>query len=166
MLKFLVVVMMCVGACAFAQKLHVKVLEHSVDGRPFSRVVPGFGMNNGNANANCAAYGKTANCSVNSSGSSMFLPAHTVDGVVAHIQMLLLLPDGRRVEVICDDHFWGLTQAHQHHCKNPEVEEFEGDFSGEKVKLKWSVGIGGNKTDSETYRVGKVYPAPTPEGKQ
>jgi hypothetical protein len=154
--------LLCVPAVA--QKMHVKVIEHSVDGRQFTQMIPGFGMSNGNAVANCATYGNAANCSATSNGNSVYMPAHTVQVSMAHIQMLLLLPDGRRVGVYCNDHVIMLGPRVRA-CKNPEVNEFEADFSGEKVKLTWGVGLDGKKKISETYMVGPVYPAPTTEAK-
>lgn len=148
-----------------AQKMHVKVIEHSVDGKQFTRLIPGIGLSNGSATANCGAYGNTANCSATSAGNSVYLPAHTIELSMAHIQMLLLLPDGRRVGVFCNDHFGSFAQSRLHTCKNPEVAELDADFSGDKVKLTWGVGLDGKKKESETYTVGPVYPAPTAPAK-
>jgi hypothetical protein len=150
---------------AAAQKLHVKVVTHTVDGKSVMRVLPGVSLGNGNAYTNCAAYGNAANCSGTASGSSVSIPAHTQEFTLAHIQMLLLLPDGRRVGVYCNDRpklmqtLAGPPRIQA--CKNPEVDEIEADFSGEKVKLTWGVGLDGKKKVSETYVVGPVYPAPT-----
>jgi hypothetical protein len=145
---------------AVAQKLHVKVLTHTVDGKSVMRVLPGVSLSNGNANTNCTAYGNSANCSGTASGSSMSIPAHTQEFTLAHIQMLLLLPDGRRVGVYCNDHII-LMGPRVRNCKSPEVDEIEADFSGANVKLTWGVGLDGKKKASETYIVGPVYPAPT-----
>jgi hypothetical protein len=163
-MKSLVLLFLCCLS-AGAQKLHVKVLTHTVDGKTFTRVVPGIGASNGNANANCGAYGNSVNCSTAAAANSIYLPAHTQELMLAHIQMLLLLPDGRRAGVYCNDHTVGLAQSRIHTCKNPEVDEFEADFSGAKVKLTWGVGLDGKKKESETYVVGPVYPAPTSEPK-
>ena len=155
MLKHLaIVVLLC--APAVAQKLHVKVARHSVDGVPFTAYLPGFGMNNGNA----TAAGTSTTASATSSGSSVYLPAHTVSGVLAHIEMTLMLPDGRSVEVTCDDHFGKFAQSRRYNCKNPIADELDADFSGDKVKLTWGVGLDGKKKESETYFVGKVMPTP------
>lgn len=159
--RLALLLLLAVPACA--QKMHVKVIKHAVDGVPFTRVVPGFGLNNGNATANCTAYGSTANCAANSSGSSIYLPAHTVEGSLTRIQMLLLLPDGRRVGIYCNDHFGGFAQAHLHTCKNPEADDLDADFSGDKVKLKWVVGIDGKKTESQIYLIDRVFPPIAPK---
>jgi hypothetical protein len=137
--------LLCVPA--FSQKMHVKVLTHTVDGQTVTRTVPGIGLSNVNASSGAA------------SGSSIYLPAHTQELTLAHIQMLLLLPDGRRVGVYCNDHPVGLEKSRIHACKNPEVDEFDADFSGANVKLTWGVGLDGKKKESETYTVGKVFPA-------
>ena len=159
MLGRLAVLLLCVPA--FGQKMHVKVLEHTIDGRSVTRVVPGIVMNNGNASANCGAYGNTANCSGSSNGTSVSVPAHTISGTMAHIEMLLLLPEGRRVGVYCNDKDVGVLQQRIHACKNPEVAEFDADSSGKNVKLTWGVGLDGKKKESQTYIVGPVFPAPT-----
>jgi len=163
MRKFLAVMLLCVPVAA--QKMHVKVAAQTIDGVPFTRYVPGIGLNNGNASANCAVYGNTANCSGSSTGSSIYLPSHTVSGSLRHVEMLLLLPDGRSTVVYCNDHLWGLTQAHLAACKNPEVDGVDADFSGDKVKLTWGVGLDGKKKESQTFIIGKVFPAPIPAPK-
>ena len=145
---------------AVAQKLHVKVLTHTVDGRSVMRVLPGISVSNGNANANCAAYGNSANCAASASGNTTSIPARSQEIMMAHIQMLLLLPDGRRVSVYCNDHSLPGSPLWLHYCKNPEVDEFEANFSGGKVRLTWGIGLDGKKKVSETYIVGPVYPAP------
>lgn len=129
------------------------------------RTIPGIGLGNANVNANCATYGNLANCSGAASDNSVYLPAHTQELTLAHIQMLLLLPDGRRVGVYCNDHPPKGRPLQIHVCKNPEVDEFEANFSGEKVKLTWGVGLDGQKKESETYIVGPVYPAPVSSSK-
>jgi len=149
--------------------MHVKVLEHRINGAAYTRVVPGIGLSNGNATANCGANGSVANCSATSNGTSIYLPPQVVSGMLEHIEMLLLLPDGRRVGVYCNDRtklMQPLTGPRRiQACKNPEVDELEADFSGKNVKLTWGVGLDGKKKESETYIVGPVYPAPTPAAK-
>lgn len=161
-MKTFALLLLCIGTGSFAQKMHITVISHTVDGVPFVRYAPGIALRNGNATVNCAAYGNTANCSGNESGNSIFLPAHTVEGSLNHIQMLLQLPDGRRVGVYCNDHFGSFAQSHLHTCKNPEVDELEADFSSDKVKLTWGIGLDGKKKESETYTVGKVFPSTPP----
>jgi hypothetical protein len=149
----LAAIVLFLSVSAVAQKMPVKVLRHSVDGKSVTRFIPGLGLANGTA----TAYGNTATAS----GSSVYLPAHTQELTLNRIEMLLLLPDGRRAGVYCNDHGIGLTKERIHSCKNPEVDELEADFSGDKVKLTWGVGLDGKKKESETYIVGPVYPATT-----
>jgi hypothetical protein len=162
-MKTLVLLLLCLPACA--QKMHVKVVAHTVDGRSVMRVIPGMTLNNGNANANCGSYGNSVNCSGTTSGNSVSLPSRTQETTLAHIQMLLLLPDGRRVGVYCNDKDVGLLQQRIHACKNPETDELEANFSGKNVKLTWGVGLDGKKKESQTYIVGPVYPAPAAQPK-
>ena len=75
--------------------------------------------------------------------------------------MTLLLPDGRRVDVGCEDRPRGLTKFSRHSCKNPTADELEANFSGDKVKLSWREDGGGKKRECETFLVLRVLPAPT-----
>ena len=150
--RLALLLLLCVPAVA--QKLHVKIDKRRVNGVPFTRYVPGIGLSNGSATVN----GNTANAS----GSSIYAPPHTVEGSLTNIELLLLLPDGRSAAVFCGTHFSGLYQSRRHDCKYPEVDELEADFSGEKVKLTWGVGLDGKKKVSETYLIQKVYPATEP----
>src|ERR1700748_341869 len=143
-MKTLVVLLLCCLP-TYAQKMHVKVLTHTVDGRNYTRVVPGAVVGSGNANSNCGSYGNSVNCSAEGSGNSVSLPAHTQGETLAHIQMMLLLPDGRRVGVYCNDKDVGELRVRIHACKNPETDELEADFSGKNVKLTWGVGLDGKK---------------------
>jgi hypothetical protein len=97
-MKMLAVLLLCLPSAA--QKIHVKVVSHTVNAQSYTRLVPGIGLASGNANANCIG----GNCNASSFGNSIYLPAHTMSRTFNHIEMLLLLPDGRRVEVFCYDH--------------------------------------------------------------
>lgn len=157
-MKTFVLLFLCCLPVA-AQKMHVKVLGRKSAGTTFTQYVPGFGLNNRAGSANCAAYGNTANCAANSTGTSIYAPAHEVQGYMSFTGLLLALSDGRAVEVSCADHFGSFNRNKFHVCKKPEVPEFEAEFSGAKVKLIWAVGIDGKTKESEEYQVGKVYAA-------
>jgi hypothetical protein len=143
-----------------AQKMSVRIVSHRIGGQEYSRYVPGVALNNGNATANCGAYGNTANCSGSANGSSVYVPAHVVTGYIKDIDMVLLLPDGRKVHVGCEDRLRTMWKG-PHYCKNPTTDDAEADFSGREVKLKWVVGIDGKKKDSETFIIYGVTPAET-----
>jgi hypothetical protein len=134
-------------APAFAEKMAVKVIAHSIDGKEYTRVVPGFAAGDGNALAN--SY----------STSSIYAPARAVQDSLTDIVMTLLLPDGRKIFVGCEDHSRGLSK--RHNCKNPTTDTLEADFSGDNVKLRWAADIDGKKKDSETFTILKILPAPT-----
>jgi len=154
-MKTLLLALLLLSSCAFGQKLHVKIISHRIAGQEYSRYVPGIGFNNGNATANCGAYGNNVNCSGAASGHSIYMPAHVVNDYVRDIDMVLLLPDGRKAFVGCQDRL-RTAWKRPHLCKNPTADEAEADFSGEKVKLKWGVGIDGKKTKSETFTIYSV----------
>ena len=40
----------------------------------------------------------------------------------------------------------------------PLVDDIQGEFDGDKAKLKWSVSIDGKKMESETYKILAVLP--------
>jgi hypothetical protein len=144
-----------------AEKMTVKVINHHVGQNEYTNFVPAMTLGNGNATANCGSYGNNVNCAGSSSGTTIYAPSHTIQGYLTVIVMTLLLPDGRKVDVGCQDHFWGLTKANRHNCKNPTVDDLEANFSGDKVKLTWVAGIDGKKKDSETFIILKVFPAST-----
>jgi hypothetical protein len=143
---------------ASAEKMNVKVIQHTVGSSAFTQFRPGFSTVNSSASANCAAYGNSASCAGTGSTSGFSVPSRTVQGSLSDIFMTLLLPDGRTVDVACQDHFWGLSN-NRHNCKNPMTDDLEADFSGDKVKLHWVAGIGGKKKDSETFSIMKIFPA-------
>jgi hypothetical protein len=134
---------------AFAEKVNVKVVEHTVGGTEYTQPVPSVSSGNGSEPAD--SY----------STSWVYVPPHSVQNSLTDILMTLLLPDGRRVLVGCEDHLSGLTKANRHNCKNPTADELEANFSGDKVKLSWVAGLGGKKKDSETFMIVKVLPSPT-----
>jgi hypothetical protein len=136
-------------APAFAEKMAVKVIAHSIDGKEYTRIVPGFAAGDGNALAN--SY----------STSSVYAPAQAVQDSPTDIVMTLLLPDGRKIFVGCEVHFSGLSKTNRHNCKNPTADTLEADFSRDNVKLRWAADIDGKKKDSETFTILKILPAPT-----
>lgn len=151
-MKTIALVLCLLSSCAFGQKMSVKVLNHTDNGIPYRRFVPGMIFGRSNA----TAYGNSASVS----GSAVGMPAHEIEGVLKNIELLLKLPDGRTVKVSCTDHKKiGMDPNRIHFCKEPQTDELEANFSGAKVKLTWGVGIDGKKKESDTYMVGPVYPA-------
>jgi hypothetical protein len=142
---------------ALAEKMNVKVIKHSVGGAEFTKT--DFSTGNGSASGNCATYGSGANC-FGSSSNTLYVPPPTGQGSLNDIVITLLLPDGRKVDVGCEDHVGGLTKANRHDCKNPTVDNLEANFSGSKVKLTWVAGFDGKK-ESQIFIILQVLPAPT-----
>jgi hypothetical protein len=144
-------------AVASAEKLNVKVIDHHIGEEGSTKSAPG---GDANASAGCGAAGNAANCSSSSSGDSLYARDHEVPGSPNDIVMTLLLPDGRKVVVGCEDHLRGLAKGHRHNCKSPMGNEMEANFSGSKAKLTWAVG-NGKKKDSETFLIVQII-APSP----
>ncbi|WP_353072225.1 hypothetical protein [Tunturiibacter gelidiferens] len=86
---------------ASAEKMNVKVIEHSIGEKSYTQYVPGF--------------------TPAPSAGVIYQTPHAVQGSLTDIFMTLLLPDGRSVDVVCQDHFWGLSN-NRHNCKNPTVD--------------------------------------------
>jgi hypothetical protein len=131
---------------ALAEKMNVKVIKHSVGGAEFTKA--DFSSGNG-------SYGSSS-----TSANTFYLQPHTEQGSLTDIVMTLLLPDGRKVDVGCEDHLGGLTKSNRHDCKNPTVDNLEANFSGSKVKLTWVAGFDGKK-ESQIFIILQVLPAPT-----
>jgi hypothetical protein len=161
-MKFLALLLLtALSSPALAEKMNVKVIKHSVGGAEFAKpesVLSG----GGSASTNCSTYSNAANCfsSSSTSSSTLYVPPETGQVSVSDIVMTLLLPDGRKIDVGCEDHLGGSTKANRHDCKNPTVDNLEANFSGSKVKLTWVAGFGGKK-ESQTFIVLQVLPAPT-----
>jgi hypothetical protein len=141
---------------AFAEKMNVRVLRHTVGDTDYTKI-----PDDGSSFANCDAYASTANCRGSSSTSTVSSPPQTAAGSLTDVLMTLLLPDGRTIDVGCEDHLRGLTNAHRHNCKNPTTNDLEANFSGDKVKLTWVAEIGGKKKDSGRFTIIRIVPAPT-----
>jgi hypothetical protein len=142
---------------ASAEKLKVKVIDHHVGEDGYIKSPSG---GDAKASAGCGAYGNSAKCSSSSSGDSLFAPTHEIQGSPTDIVMTLLLPDGRKAVVGCEDHLRGLAKSKRHNCKNPMGNEMEANFSGSKAKLTWLVGAG-KKKESETFIIVLII-APSP----
>ncbi len=159
-MKTLALLLCLCSAVAVAEKMTVEVIAHTVGGSPYTQSAPGMAGSNGGSSATCGADG-SANCAGSSSTSSVFLPTRPDRATLTDIVMTLLLPDGRRVDVGCEDRPGGFIKRRGHNCKNPTVTRLEADFSADKVKLTWSADGGGKKKDSETFTVLRILPAST-----
>src|SRR5271154_1812906 len=146
---------------AFAEKMNVRVLRHAIGGTDYTRIIPGVVPDDGSSFGNCGAYASTADCHGSSSTSTVSSPPHAAAGSVTDVLMTLLLPDGRTIDVGCEDHLRGLTNARRHDCKNPTTNDLEANFSGDKVKLTWVAEIGGKKKDSQMFTILRIVPTST-----
>lgn len=139
--------------CSFAaaETLNVKVIDHHVgeDGDIKPASAP-------NASAGCGAYGNAAICSSSSSDDSLYAPTHDLQPSPTDIVITLLLPDGRKVVVGCEDRLQALAKHHRHSCKNPMGNDIVANFSGSKAKLTWPVGFNSKKKESETFIIVQV----------
>ena len=156
--------LLILASAAFAEKMNVRVLRHTVGDTDYTKIVSGLVSDDGSSFANCDAYASTANCHGSSSTSTVSSPPQTAAASLTDVLMTLLLPDGRTIDVGCEDHLSGLTNARRHDCKNPTTNDLEANFSGDKVKLTWVAGIGRKKKDSGIFTILRIVPAaiPTP----
>lgn len=143
---------------AFAEKLNVKVIDHHVGEPGHTDFVPGSTSGKTNTSGDCGAYVSSASCSSSASGDSLYAPVHEIQGSLTDIIMTLLLPDGRKVIVGCEDHLRGFAKGNRHNCNNPMGDDLVANFSGNKAKLTWPVGFDG-KMESETFIILQTLPA-------
>jgi len=100
-----VLLVVCSYAVASAQKLNVKVVDRQDNQTNYTYVVPGYFSSSSNANANCTAYGDSADCNGSATASGYATPAHEESFQVTGATLSLLLPDGRVVVVNCRSKF-------------------------------------------------------------
>jgi hypothetical protein len=140
------------------QKLKVTIIERQNSQTSYSGVVPGRSTATTNGNANCYAYGNTANCTATSTTQSVNTPARRVGYDVQGATFTLKLPDGRVAVVNCASKYSPKGDyVNRRSCRVPLVNELEAEFEGNNAKLKWPVSLDGRKMESETYKVLGVF---------
>ncbi|HZQ55488.1 MAG TPA: hypothetical protein VFB14_25040 [Bryobacteraceae bacterium] len=150
-------------APAFAQKLHVKVLNRQDNETDYTYVVPGYFNSNSAANVNCLAAVNTVNCNGSARTTALNMPAQQVSYHVRGATFSLELPDGRVAVVNCESKFaerFAGPRGNHRSCRMPLVDEIEADFNKDKAKLIWPVSIDGKTMASETYKLIAVLPKP------
>jgi hypothetical protein len=131
-----------------------------------------FGTSSGvvNGSIQVNSYGRTAygtysgtytgtnstNCSGSSTSTTIATPPRDVSYTVNGATLSLQLPDGRVAVVNCDSKFnwtdWS-SWTPRRSCRIPTSNQFDAEFNGDKAKLIWQIGIRGEKTQSETYKL-------------
>lgn len=149
------------ASLAFGQKMDVKIIQRQSAETTYDYVVAGYSSSSSHANANCNAYGNTANCSGSSTANVYTIPPREVSFNVMGATYSLLLPDGRVAIVNCVSKFQermaGPAGNHRS-CRMPLVDDIQADFKGNKAKLSWVVSLDGRKRESETYSILAVLP--------
>lgn len=146
---------------AFGQRMNVKIVQRQSGDTNYNYVVPGHFSSTSNGDANCNAYGNTANCSGSSTTNGYATPPREVSYSVMGATFSLLLPDGRVAIVNCvskfEERMAGPAGNHRS-CRMPLVDDIQVDFKEKNAKLYWPVSLDGKKFESETYRILAVLP--------
>jgi hypothetical protein len=81
----------------------------------------------------------------------------TVTGATLTLQ----LPDRRLVRVVCESKYaLRFDYINRRSCRTPPADEVTAEFNGDEAKLIWSVSLDNRKTQSETYTILNIAPAP------
>jgi hypothetical protein len=137
---------------AGAQKIDVSVLYRQNSDTSYRAVIPGYSTSDADESGSCALDPNPANCPApnHTAGSAPGDVSYTLVGTT----LSLLLPDGRVAVVNCVNRYSEKgNYINRRSCAMPMVEHLEAEFTGQSAKLKWLVGAGGRKTESETYKV-------------
>lgn len=138
-----------------AKKLTVRVIDKVDNETSYRYVVPGSTSTTTNAKANCFDGTATVSCTGSSTSTTSTAPA-TVGGYdVRGATLSLQLPDGRVAVVNCDSKAnWTGVSTPRRGCRIPALNStIEAEFNGDKVKLRWRIGIDGEKGLEETYKL-------------
>jgi hypothetical protein len=95
----------------------------------------------------------SATCSGSETSNTTVTPARSVSYTLQGATLALQLPDGRTAVVNCNSklNWTEWSGGPRRSCRIPTVTQFDVEFSGDKAKLIWRVGINGEKVVSETY---------------
>lgn len=138
-----------------AKKLTVRVIDKVDNETSYRYVVPGYTSTTTNANASCFDGTATVSCTGSSTSTTSSAPS-TVRGYdVRGATLSLQLPDGRVAVVNCDSKAnWTGLATPRRGCRIPAVNSaIEAEFNGDNVKLRWRIGIDGEKGLEETYKL-------------
>lgn len=139
-----------------AQNMRVTVVNRAGTETGFSRHIPGTSNSDSSGSAYCAS----GNCSANISSQSTYSDPHEESTSVNGSQLVLLLPDGRKAVIACDYKRTIHSVTGLRDCRVPPIDQIDAAFSGNKVKLSWSVSLDGKKKETETYKMVSVIAAP------
>lgn len=114
-------------------------------------------------NTTYSGYG-TATTNVNVSGTATTNETtHHISGnqdIVGH-RVVLQIPDGRMVTVACFSKYaLHGDYVNRRSCRVPLTSDVHVEMWKDKAKIYWSASIDNSKTESETYKILGVQPAP------
>jgi hypothetical protein len=154
----------CACCSAFAQRMSVHVLERRDQETGYHGYVPGRSSGNSTGSTNCNDYAGSINCQSSGYNTSYYTEPHINAYNVTGTTLSLVLPDGRIAIANCASKYAPKGDyVNRRSCRIPLVEDLDADFKGKNVKLYWSVSIDGRKSESETYKILAVLPAPPPQ---
>lgn len=146
-----------------SESYQVKIIDRQDSASNYSYAVPGYSSSTTSGNANCTAWGNSANCYGNSTTSGISTPGMVGSYQVKGATLSLELPDGRIAVVNCDAKVnwteWTNPGMYRS-CRIPLVNTIQAEFNGDKAKLTWSVSIDGKKMQTESYKILGVLDKP------
>jgi len=161
----LIMALMAMPLIAFAGQIYqVKIIDRQDSASNYSYVVPGYSSATTTGNANCTAWGNSANCYGNSTTSGISTPGMVGSYQVKGATLSLELPDGRIAVVNCDAKVnwteWTNPGMYRS-CRAPLVTNIQADFDKDKAKLTWPVSIDGKTMQKETYKIIAILEKPS-----
>ena len=142
------------GASVTGRRMAVTIIDRRINPGAYEYVVPGRWKSDATASAGCVGYSTMANCGGASRASGSATPPREVTYRVTGATFSVQLPDGRVAVVNCDSKYvGGIAAATQRDCRVPPGNQIEAEFKGSDATLFWPVNKGGNKLESETYRI-------------
>lgn len=162
-MKVLAVLLLSCACCsAIAQRMSVHVLERRDQETGYHGYVPGHSSGSSTGSTNCNVYGGSVNCNSSGYNTAYYTEPHINAYNVTGATLSLVLPDGRIAIANCVSKYSPRGDyVNRRSCRVPLVEDIEADFKGKNAKLYWNVSIDGKKSESETYRILAVLPAPS-----
>lgn len=143
------------------RRLTVRVIDRIDNQTAYTYVVPGYQVSTTTAAVGCVS-GLTTNCTADAATTTTTTPSFVGSYGVRGATLSLELPDGRIGVVNCDSKAnftdWSTMNPKRSCRVPPKGISLEAEFDGEKVKLRWRVGIDGEQGMAETYKLLAVLP--------
>jgi hypothetical protein len=144
-----------------AETINVTIINRQYSATQYTYVAPGYSVANSNTTVNCSGGAGSASCSGSTHTTASEVQPRTTSYAVQGSTLSLQLPDGRIAIVNCAGKYsLKFDYINARSCRLPLVNDIQVEFSKNNAKLRWPVSIDGKKTESETYQILAVLPAP------